>query len=166
VTFEVVIDGRPARLTIQGAHFRYEPDGAAPIEREFSLAPADPGSYSVIIEGRGYDVVPGPEAGSAVDIRVNGRTFSVQVFDPREMRGRQSSGSGEGTHSIRALMPGKVVRVLVKPGELVEAEQGLVVVEAMKMQNEMNPPKAGRVAEVRTSANVTVAAGEVLVVIE
>jgi biotin carboxyl carrier protein len=63
-------------------------------------------------------------------------------------------------------MPGKIVRVLVSPGENVEEGQGLVVVEAMKMQNEMKSPKTGRVAEVRTSAESTVAAGDVLVVIE
>ena len=63
-------------------------------------------------------------------------------------------------------MPGKVVRVLVQPGDAVEAGQGLVVVEAMKMQNEMKSPKAGRVAEVRTRADAAVVAGEALIVVE
>ena len=63
-------------------------------------------------------------------------------------------------------MPGKVVRVLVEPGDSVEAGQGLVVVEAMKMQNEMKSPKAGRVVEVRTRADAAVAAGEALIVVE
>jgi biotin carboxyl carrier protein len=72
----------------------------------------------------------------------------------------------QGRQEVAAPMPGKIVRVLVNPGENVEEGQGLVVVEAMKMQNEMKSPKAGRVAEVRTSAEATVAAGDVLVVIE
>jgi biotin carboxyl carrier protein len=63
-------------------------------------------------------------------------------------------------------MPGKVIRVLVAPGDTVEEGQGLVVVEAMKMQNEMKSPKAGRVVEVRARADATVGAGEILVVVE
>ena len=63
-------------------------------------------------------------------------------------------------------MPGKVVRVLVEPGDSVEAGQGLVVVEAMKMQNEMKSPKAGRVVEVRTRVDAAVVAGEALIVVE
>ena len=63
-------------------------------------------------------------------------------------------------------MPGKVVRILVAQGEAVQEGQGLVVVEAMKMQNEMKSPKAGRVVELRTRPDATVGAGEVLVVVE
>ena len=97
---------------------------------------------------------------------VNGRSFAVEVFDPREMRARKSAGAGEGRQNIAAMMPGKVVRVLVAQGDEVEAGQGLIVVEAMKMQNEMKSPKAGRVIEVKTKPDATVAAGEVLMVIE
>ena len=82
------------------------------------------------------------------------------------MRGRRSADAGKGRQNIAAMMPGKVVRVLVAMGDAVEAGEGLVVVEAMKMQNEMKSPKAGRVIEVRTRPEATVAAGEVLVVIE
>jgi biotin carboxyl carrier protein len=63
-------------------------------------------------------------------------------------------------------MPGKVIRVLVSIGDTVELGQGLVVVEAMKMQNEMKSPKAGRIVEVKTKADAAVAAGDVLVVVE
>jgi biotin carboxyl carrier protein len=63
-------------------------------------------------------------------------------------------------------MPGRVIRVLVEAGQTVEAGQGLIVVEAMKMQNEMKSLAAGRVAEVRAQAGATVKAGDVLVVIE
>jgi biotin carboxyl carrier protein len=100
------------------------------------------------------------------EIAVNGRAFAVEVFDPREMRARKSAGAGEGRQNIIAMMPGKVVRVLAAPGDAVGAGQGLIVVEAMKMQNEMKSPKAGRVVEVKTQPDATVAAGEVLMVIE
>jgi len=161
VKVEVLINGRAARLDVDANKLRYQPEGAEAIEREFSIEPMVPGSYSVLIDGRSYDVVA---AGG--EVRVNGRVFHVEVFDPREMRGRKNAAAGEGRQKIAAMMPGKVVRVLVQQGDAVEAGQGLVVVEAMKMQNEMKSPKAGRVIEVKTRADATVAAGEVLMVIE
>ncbi len=157
---DVTVDGRAGRLVLEGDRFRYEPEGAEAIERQFSIVPLAPGSYSVLIDGRGYEVIAGEE------IRVNGRAFAVDIFDPRGMRARKTAGGGAGRQSIAALMPGKVVRLLVAAGDMVEAGQGLVVVEAMKMQNEMKSPKGGRVAEVKTKADATVAPGEVLVIIE
>lgn len=161
--FEVAIGARMARIEISGSRFRYQREGGEAIEREFSVAPLTPGSYSVLIEGRGYTTAPGLTPGEIV---VNGHAFAVEVFDPREMRVRKTAGAGEGRQNIVAMMPGKVVRVLVAKGDTVEAGQGLIVVEAMKMQNEMKSPKAGRVVEVKTQADATVAAGEVLMVIE
>jgi biotin carboxyl carrier protein len=159
---EVVIDGQAARLESGNGKFRYEREHGESIEREFSAVQLTPGSYSVVVGGRSYSVI----AAGQGEVIVNGRTFTVDVFDPREMRGRRSSGAGEGRLKIAAMMPGKVVRVLVAEGDSIEAGQGLVVVEAMKMQNEMKSPKAGRVVEVKTKADATVAAGEVLLVIE
>jgi acetyl/propionyl-CoA carboxylase alpha subunit len=161
VKVEVLINGRAARLVVDANKLRYQPEGAEAIEREFSIEPMVPGSYSVLIDGRSYDVVA---AGG--EVRVDGRVFHVEVFDPREMRGRKNAAAGEGRQKIAAMMPGKVVRLLVQQGDAVEAGQGLVVVEAMKMQNEMKSPKAGCVVEVKTRADATVAAGEVLMVIE
>lgn len=160
--YEVVIGGRSGELTVNGASFRYRRQGAEAIEREFSLRTLQPGKYSVLIEGRSYAVTLDAEN----ELLVNGRTLAIEVFDPRETRGRRSAGEGHGRQSIAAPMPGKVVRVLVAPGDEVAAGQGLIVVEAMKMQNEMKSPAAGRVVELRTQANATVAAGEVLVIIE
>src|SRR5260370_20554818 len=117
--------------------------------------------YSGLIGSRVY-LASLPSAG---EVFVNGRTLAVDVFDPRELRARDSAGASEGRQTIAAPMPGKVVRVLVQLGEMVEADQGLVVVEAMKMQNEMKSPKAGRVVEVRAKTEATVAAGEGFLVI-
>jgi biotin carboxyl carrier protein len=160
VKADVVIDGKSGKLEIEAGRFRYERGGEA-IEREYSIEPLTPGSYSILIDGRGYDVIA---AGG--EFQVNGRAFSVEVFDPRSLRGRKSAGAGEGRQNIAAMMPGKVVRVLVAAGDAIEAGQGLVVVEAMKMQNELKSPKAGRVVEVKTKPEATVAAGQVLLVIE
>ena len=73
---------------------------------------------------------------------------------------------GDGPVEVRAQMPGKIIQVLVAPGDIVEAGQGLVVVEAMKMQNEMKAPKGGRVARVHAREGATVTAGEPLAVVE
>lgn len=158
---EVSIDGRAARLEVDAGKFRYQREEGEAMEREYSVAPLAPGSFSVLIGERSYEV-----AVSGSEIQVNGRAFRVEVFDPRAMRSRGQAGAGEGRIEIAAMMPGKVVRVLVTEGDEVEAGAGLVVVEAMKMQNEMKSPKAGRVVTVKTKADATVAAGEVLLVIE
>jgi biotin carboxyl carrier protein len=158
---EVIVDGHPARLDLDTARFRYHRDGEEAMVREYSAVRLASGAYSVLIGGRSYSVIA---AGGA--IRLNGRAFSVEVFDPRAMRSRKAGGATEGRLNIAATMPGKVVRVLVNPGDTVEAGQGLVVVEAMKMQNEMKSPKGGRVIEVKAKPDQTVFAGEVLVVIE
>ena len=159
--FDVTVNGRPAKLVVEGGHCRYERD-AGLIESEFSVEPLEPGAWSVLMDGRSYRVVAG--AGDAM--LVNGLALEVEVLDPRELRARQKEAAGHGRQNIAALMPGKVIRVLVQPGDVVEAGQGLIVVEAMKMQNEMKSPTAGRVAAVKTKPDATVAAGEVLVVIE
>jgi biotin carboxyl carrier protein len=161
ITRETLIDGREGRIVIEGARFRYERDGKV-VEGEFSLSPMGSGSASVLIGGRNFQVVLSQE-GEAV---VNGRRLHVEVFDPRDRRTTHDGVAGHGAQQVRAPMPGKVVRVLAAVGDVVEEGHGLVVVEAMKMQNEMKSPKAGRVTEVRARAGAAVTAGEVLVVIE
>ena len=103
---------------------------------------------------------------SAGEVSVNGHVFRVGAFDPRELRGRRSAADNSGPQAITAPMPGRVIRVLVDPGQEVAPGEGLIVVEAMKMQNEMKAPRAGRVAAIKTVAGATVSAGDVLLVIE
>lgn len=93
--------------------------------------------------------------------------FKAVVADPRKLGGAAAAGAlAEGVAEIRTQMPGKVVRVLVEAGESVSAGDGIIVVEAMKMQNEMKSPKDGTVLEIRSAEGATVNAGDVLVVIE
>jgi biotin carboxyl carrier protein len=100
-------------------------------------------------------------------VRVRGSAYEVALTDPKRLRGARGAGAeASGRAQVRASMPGKVVRVLVEAGASVEAGEGLVVVEAMKMQNELKSPKAGVVVEVRAEAGATVNAGDVLVVVE
>src|SRR5262249_9746534 len=90
--------------------------------------------------------------------------FIAEVIDPRAWRGRRQGGvEAEGRQQITAPMPGKIVRVLVKAGDQVESGQGLLVVEAMKMQNEIRSPKSGTVERVLAVEGQAVNAGEPLI---
>jgi biotin carboxyl carrier protein len=109
-----------------------------------------------------------PAAGD-FDVHFDGRTIPLQIR-PAGSFGRQkkdgAGGSASGPQRVLAPMPGKVVRVLVKPGDEVKARQGLVVVEAMKMENELRAARDGRVRDVSVVEGQSVDAGAVLLVVE
>ena len=102
-----------------------------------------------------------------VIVQVRGTSYDIGLTDPKRLRG---SGGGSdhsgGAAEIRTAMPGKVVRLLIEAGAEIEKGQGVIVVEAMKMQNELKAPKAGTVKEIRVTEGATVSSGEVLAVIE
>jgi biotin carboxyl carrier protein len=138
--------------------------GEAP-ERTAQVETPEPGVYSIIMDGRSYDAhVEETPAGLVVSI--DGFRFEIEVRDPRRWSRKSGAGAGEGVQTIISPMPGKVVRVLVGPGDAVEAGAGLVVVEAMKMQNEMKAARAGRILTVTAREGATVSAGEVLATME
>jgi biotin carboxyl carrier protein len=91
--------------------------------------------------------------------------FVVSVIDPRRYRKGAGSILAEGRQQVTAPMPGKVIRVLVKPGDTVKAGQGIVVVEAMKMQNEVKSPKAGTIEKLLIVEGQPVNAGDALAVV-
>ena len=139
--------------------------------RGYELEAREPerGVYLLFHEGRVYEcrVSGGASPAGATEVRVGERTYEVHLSDPKRLRGAAAAaGHGEGRAQVHAPMPGKVVRVLVEEGQEVEAGDGLVVVEAMKMQNELKSPKAGTVAELHAQPGATVNAGDVLVVVE
>jgi biotin carboxyl carrier protein len=166
VKLETSIRGRAGSISIGDSKFgvskfNYKREDGS-LAGEFSIAPLDAGAFSVLIDGRAYRVEPGAPG----EWIVNGKPIAVELFDPRAFRERQSSAASQGRINIIAPMPGKVVQVLVSIGDTIEEGRGLLVVEAMKMQNEMKSPKAGRVVEVRAKRGSAVAAGEVLMVVE
>ena len=109
---------------------------------------------------------PGSVAG-ALDVYVEGRVVPVQVQNGSGLgRRREAGATGAGPQRLVAPMPGKVVRVLVAPGDEVKARQGLVVVEAMKMENELRAARDGRVKDVLVVEGQSVDAGTVLVLVE
>ena len=130
-----------------------------------------PGVLSILIEGRAYRAIlegdPTQNNGHDAAIYIGGRRYPFRAEDPRSLKTRRAHAGGhDGPKTIKASMPGRVVRVLAQQGDAVEANQSVVVIEAMKMQNEIKSPKAGTVAEIRVAPGDTVSAGDVLAVIE
>lgn len=104
---------------------------------------------------------------STFEVSIHGRNYSVTIVDPKRLRsGQNSDRHHHGVAEILAPMPGKVVRVQTETGSTVEKGAGVIVVEAMKMQNEMKSPRAGIVVSINVQAGDTVNAGDVLAVIE
>jgi len=125
-----------------------------------SAAEVEPGVFSVLVDGRSFEVRVGER------VQADGRTFDVEVRDPRNTSKTSKHAIGGGRQNIASPMPGKVIRVLVAKGDSVETGQGLAVVEAMKMQNEMKSPRPAQVIDVLVKDGDTVTAGQTLVVLE
>jgi biotin carboxyl carrier protein len=124
-----------------------------------------PHIYSLLVDGRVFEATALAER-DGVLIQCGGEEFHALVSDPRAWRGARGALFGaEGKQQVTAPMPGKVVRILVSAGEEIEAHQGLVVVEAMKMQNEIRASRSGTIERVFVREGQAVAAGEALVTI-
>jgi len=164
---EVVIDGRTRTLELDDTapaggpcQFALDSQAATADVRE-----VEPGVYCILLDGHSYEVRI--EASTeACYAAVNGRRYSVEVRDPRRLSHSRGVIAVAGRQRVTSPMPGKVVRVLVDEGDEVAAGQGLIVVEAMKMQNEIRSPKAGRVVAVLVKEGAAVAGGEALVEVE
>jgi len=169
MTFDVQIDGVPARLEVHRDgelhRFRF---GDGP-ERQALLAEVEPGVFSVLLDGQSYEARTerrDEDGNESAWITVRGRRFHIAINDPRRWIQSNAAVHGHDRETILASMPGKIVRILVQPGETVTAGQGVIVVEAMKMQNEMKARRAGRVTAVPVREGETVAAGAILATIE
>jgi biotin carboxyl carrier protein len=134
-------------------------------ERSAQIENPEPGVYSVLMDGRSYEAYV-EETTGGLEVSINGFRFEIEARDPRRWSRKSTGRGGHGVQSIASPMPGKVVRVLVATGDQVEAGQGMVVVEAMKMQNEIKASRAGKVLLVAVQEGATVTAGEVLATIE
>ena len=136
-------------------------------EYDLKVSEPEPGLF-VLRDGarRSVAFVSRSADGSSL-VTVDGRTLDVRLTDPKRLRGATSGQEhGDGLAEIKTAMPGKVVRILVTVGDAVAKGDGVIVVEAMKMQNEMRSPKDGTVRTIRPAEGDTVNAGDVLVVIE
>lgn len=143
--WKIVLDGRPV---------------------EADVVQISPHTLSVLLDGQSFEVHIMESPDGQLKLQTGLREFTAAVADPRAWRGRAHGAVQlEGRQQIIAPMPGKVVRLLVQSGDQVEAGQGLLVIEAMKMQNEIRSPKQGAVERFLVQPGQAVSAGEVLCVV-
>ncbi len=149
------MEGEKIRITIEDRDYLVD-----------AVSPAD-GFFSLLINGRCYDAAI--EAGdNSYTVLVEGRTGQVDFHDPRDRRPTDDLKRSiqEGRQSIHAPMAGQLIRLLVQPGDLVEDGQGLVVLEAMKMENELKSQGVGKVKKIFVTTGDVVEPGQELLIIE
>ncbi len=154
-TVNLELDERDGRITAAFAERRYEVEVLQP----------EAGIYLLFNGNEVYEARVASADTSAVQVKLRGKTYSVNVID-RKHRRAGDVHSDDSQKQLVAPMPGKVVKLLLNVGDEVAPGQGVVIVEAMKMQNEIKSAKAGRLAEIRVSEGEAVTANQLLAVIE
>jgi len=166
VKYEVLLDGktRVVELAREDGGWKITLDGNLLDANAVEVAP---NTFSVLLNGRSHQVRVAPQSDGSLTLHTDVGEYRAEVTDPRSWRGRRHGAlEAEGRQQITAPMPGKVVRLLVTQGDTVEAGQGLMVVEAMKMQNEIRSPKSGKIVRLCAAEGQAVNAGEVLLWVE
>jgi len=164
MTYDIAIDGKNYRLDLSRADGRWagRVDGR---EVEVDAVLARPDVLSIRIGNKAYEVKC-ERVGSELHLWVGSKRFAAEVRDPRSLRARVRATDDQGPKKLTAPMPGKVVRVLAAQGAEVDAGAGVLVVEAMKMQNEVKSPKKGTIQKILVSEGAAVNAGDVLAIVE
>ena len=176
MNFDVTVNGKPWRVAIEAA----DTQGQVQVSikgrrRAYDVSWVDAATLSLIpLDGdtRGREFGLEAKGGGELQVITGGRNFHATVLSDGKSnqrhphRAERAAVPMEGRQSVVATMPGRIVRVLVAPGDRVAAGQAVVVVEAMKMENEMRAPKDGVVREVRVTPGAAIDAGAVLVVID
>ena len=163
--YEVKVADRVHRVELEKIEsgWRCKVDGQ---ETLLDAVSTQDGVLSILLDGKSYEIKQ-ENTGTDFNIVVGGLRFPTQIRDPRSLRSRRGADSGtEGVKKIVAPMPGKVVRILAQPGTAVEHGQGVIVIEAMKMQNELKSPKKGIVKKLTVHEGAAVEAGQSLAEVE
>jgi biotin carboxyl carrier protein len=164
VKLQIKIGGkkRHVEMTQAGERPLWSIDGQ---RLEADAIEVSPGIYSILVNGKSFEVRM-QQAGAELRAIAGSREFGIVISDEREWRRKRGNAiEAEGRQQVSAPMPGKIVRVLVKTGDAVRAGQGLLVVEAMKMQNEIRAPKSGTIVRLAVVEGQTVNAGEVVAIV-
>lgn len=172
--YEISVDGKTHKVEVEslaatppGSNgelaYRVRLDGR---EIFVSCVPWSHRALSLILNGESFDVQC-ELAAESVQVGLHGAIYECVVSNPRSLRARKKSGLAEsGEQKLTAAMPGKVVRIIAAVGDHIKAGQGILVIEAMKMQNELRSPKAGQMKKLLVHQGANVVAGEVLAIIE
>jgi biotin carboxyl carrier protein len=164
--YDVVVDGKTHQVDLSRGEKTWlcKIDGQE-MELDAVLTARD--VLSVLIEGKAYEIKRERSLQGELHMVIGSARYAVDVQDPRSLRTRRSvAGSEAGPQRVKAPMPGKIVRILVNEQDEVKAGQGIIVMEAMKMQNEMKSPKDGKVQKILTAEGSTVNAGDTLAIVE
>jgi biotin carboxyl carrier protein len=165
MVYEVIVNGAPHRLELEraGSGWTCRLDGS-PIQIDALVPRRD--VLSLLVEGHSYEIKR-EQTATDLHVWVGDTRFAVELRDPRSFRSRQKGAGAEaGARKIVAPMPGRIVRVLAEVNSEVDAGQGIVVVEAMKMQNEIKSPKKGIVKAMLAIPGAAVNPGDVLAIVE
>lgn len=155
---------RTVELQHKEGHWHIKLDGNV---IDADVAEIAPNILSILLRGESYEFYVTANSDGVLKLQAGLHELTAEVVDPRAWSGRRHGhAEAEGRQQIVAPMPGKVVRVLVKTGDKVEAGQGLIVVEAMKMQNEIRSPKTGTVERIVIKEGQPVNAGEILALVD
>ncbi len=136
---------------------------------ELEASEVEPNVYLLKNENKIYEVFVSPQTNATepFEVKVKNQTFEINLIDPKRLRGAAANSAiADGIAEIKTAMPGKLVRILTEVGAEIRQGKPVLVVEAMKMQNEMKSPKDGTVREIRFPEGATVNAGDVLAIIE
>ncbi len=166
--FRMEVDGESYALELQrnGSDSEYSLEGGAGHARgNVSVAELRPGVFSVLLGQMSFTVYIS-EKGGALEVFAGTQRHLLSIVDARDRPVGGKKAAATGRVELRAQMPGKIIKLLVTAGTTVHAGQGVIVVEAMKMQNEMKSPRDGVVSGIRVQEGATVAAGETLMVVE
>ncbi|HLB58458.1 MAG TPA: biotin/lipoyl-containing protein [Bdellovibrionota bacterium] len=165
MNFEATIGkkSRSVKVTKDDGHFIVFIDQLQPIFADLVTTPT---GYNLVMQGRSYRMTLASENHS-YSIQINGELFELQMVSEfrklqQRLRGQELAGAG----TIIAKMPGKIVKVLAKVGDEVHDGQSVLIMEAMKMENELRSPSKGKIKEIRVKEGDTVEAGALLVVLE
>ena len=136
---------------------------------ELEASEVEPNVFLLKNDNKIFEIFVSPQnaIGEPYKVKAKNFDFEINLIDPKRLRGSKSSGANaDGVAEIKTAMPGKLVRVLAEQGAEIKQGEPVLVVEAMKMQNEMKSPKDGIVREIRFAEGATVNAGDVLAIIE
>jgi len=163
--YEVIVNGKSHRLELEKAAAGWECRlNGQPVNIDAVITRGD--VLSLLVDGHAYEIKR-EQTASDLHMWVGTTCFAVELRDPRSLRSRNKTGGDEkGPRKLLAAMPGRIVRLLVAENSEVEAGQGIVVVEAMKMQNEIKSPKKGIVKKISATPGAAVNPGDVLAIVE
>ena len=166
MTYDVIVDGKTHQVELTRGEKTWlcKVDGQE-IEVDAELTARD--ILSALVGGKAYEIKRERSLQGELHMVIGSARYAVDVQDPRSLRTRRAvAGADAGPQRVKAPMPGKIVRILVSENDEVKAGQGVVVMEAMKMQNEMRSPKDGRVRKILTAEGSAVNAGDALAIID